>query len=195
MAKILHTGDIHLDSAFIGLTQDEARSRRAGLRTLVSNIIDIANSESVDAIIMSGDQFDSYPIFSETAEAFLHDLARAQMPVFLTPGNHDPYTADSPYRTLHFPSNVHIFNTERLTYTELPDCSLRIFGACFTSAVNDDNILKNFHVPDDDFINIISLHANLNMSGYCPITEADIAASGADYIALSHIHKPDACRP
>ncbi len=190
MIKILHTGDIHLDSAFVGLSPDTARERRIGLRSLFSKIIDVAIDENIDAIIMSGDQFDAYPIYPETAESFIHDLARAKVPVFLTPGNHDPYTADSPYRTLHFPDNVHIFTSDKLAAAEIPELSLRIFGACFTSAVNDENILSGFRAPDDGFINIIALHANLNSSGYCPITEDDIAASGADYIALSHIHKP-----
>ncbi len=190
MVKILHTGDLHLDSAFVGLSPEEARYRRAGLRKLVSDIIDIANNEAVDAIIMSGDQFDAYPIYPESAESFIHDLARAKMPVFLSPGNHDPYTANSPYRTLHFPENVHIFTSENLSAVELAECRLRVFGACFTDSVCDSNMLKGFHVPDDDFVNVIALHANLNMSGYCPITENDIAETGADYIALSHIHKP-----
>ncbi len=190
MVKILHTGDIHLDSAFTGLSPEEARETRAGLRALVSNIIDIANDEAVDAVIMSGDQFDTYPIHPQTALCFLLVLARAKMPVFLTPGNHDPYTADSPYRTLRFPENVHIFTSEDLTYKELPNCCLRVYGACFLSAVNNRNVLDGFRVPDDDFINVIALHANLNMAGYCPITEDDIAKTDADYIALSHIHKP-----
>ncbi len=190
MIKILHTGDIHLDSAFVGISPDAARERRAGLRSLFSKIIDLAIDEKADAIIMSGDQFDAYPIYPETAEIFIHDLARAKVPVFLTPGNHDPYTQDSPYRTLHFPDNVHIFTSETLTAVELPELSLRVFGAGFTSAVNDNNILSGFCVPDDDFINIIALHGNLKSPGYCPITEDDIAASGADYVALSHIHKP-----
>ena len=87
MAKILHTGDIHLDSAFTGLSSDAAKQRRAGLRNLFAQIIDIANAEAVDALLLSGDIFDTYPIYPETEESFLLDLKRANMPVFITPGN------------------------------------------------------------------------------------------------------------
>lgn len=190
MAKILHTGDIHLDSAFVGLSSEAARKRRAGLRELMSEIIDVANAEAVDAIILAGDIFDSYPIRPETAESFLRDLKRSKAPVFISPGNHDPYTADSPYRTLEFPSNVHIFCSPTLTPVELPECSLRIFGAAYTSSVFDERILKDFKVPEDDFINIISLHSNLYTDGYSPVSEEEISETGADYIALAHVHKP-----
>lgn len=190
MAKILHTGDLHLDSAFVGLSANAARKRRAGLRELMSQIIDIANTEAVDAIILAGDVFDSYPIRPETAESFLRDLKRAKMPVFISPGNHDPYTTDSPYRTLVFPENVHIFTSSTLTSVELPECSLRIFGAAYTSAVFDERILKDFKVPDDGFANIISLHSNLYTDGYSPVSAEEIGETGADYVALAHVHKP-----
>lgn len=190
MAKILHAGDLHLDSAFVGLSAEAARKRRAGLRELMSEIIDIANAEAVDAIILAGDIFDSYPIRPETAESFLRDLKRSKAPVFISPGNHDPYTADSPYKTLVFSENVHIFSSPALTSVELPECSLRIFGAAYTSAVFDERILKDFKVPEDNFINIISLHSNLYTDGYSPISEEEIGETGADYIALAHVHKP-----
>ena len=129
MAKIIHTGDLHLDSAFTGLSDEKARARRNGARELVSKIIDIANAEKVDAIIFAGDLFDAYPIRAETSESILRDFNRAGMPIFISPGNHDPYTIDSPYRTLRFPDNVHIFTTRDLSSIELSESNLRIFGA------------------------------------------------------------------
>lgn len=190
MAKIIHTGDIHLDSPFAALVPDAARARRAALRELVSKIIDIANAESADAIIFAGDLFDAYPIRPETAESLLRDFKRAKMPVFISPGNHDPYTAESPYRTLEFPENVHIFTSTELAPIELPEAKLRIFGAAYTSEVYDERILEDFKVPSDDYINIISLHSNLYTEGYSPVSAEEIGETGADYVALAHVHKP-----
>ena len=190
MLKILHTGDIHLDCAFSSLSPDEARERRAESRELFSKVIDTANTENVDAIILAGDIFDAYPIRPETAEGFLRDLKRAKAPVFITPGNHDPYTPDSPYRTLVFPDNVHIFTEEALSFTELPEKQARIWGAAYGSEVYDGRILDGFSVPDDGYINILVLHSNLYTDGYSPVSADEIAASGADYVALAHVHKP-----
>jgi len=190
MAKIIHTGDLHLDSAFGGIPSEDAKARRASLREVFSKIIDIANSESVDVLILAGDVFDTNTIRPETASAVLHDLGRAKCRVFITPGNHDPLTPTSPYATLVFPENVHIFSTEKLSSVELPELSLRIFGAAYTSEICDDRILEGFRVPDDDFANILILHSNLNADGYAPVSSTELAESGADYAALAHIHKP-----
>ncbi len=190
MAKILHTGDIHLDSAFVNLSDEDAKARRAGLRALFSELVDIANNEAVDALIIAGDLFDGYPIRPETADSLIRDLNRAKMPIFITPGNHDPYTSNSPYKTLTFPENVHIFSCRELTSVELEDCKLRIFGAAYTSEVYDERILDGFCVPQDDYTNILALHSNLYTDGYSPVSADEISASGADYVALAHIHKP-----
>ena len=190
MAKIIHTGDLHLDSAFTNLPNEEQKLRRASLRDVFSKIIDIANAEGVDALILAGDVFDGYPIRPETESAFLRDLKRAKCRVFITPGNHDPLTPTSPYTTLTFPENVHIFTSNELTSVELPEASLRLYGAAYTSERYDERILEGFKVPDDDFANILVLHSNLNADGYSPVTNAEIAESGADYVALAHIHKP-----
>ena len=190
MLKILHTGDIHLDSAFTSLSPDEARARRAESRGLFSKVIDIANAESVDAIILAGDVFDAYPVRPETAESFLRDLKRAKAPVFITPGNHDPYSPDSPYRTLSFPDNVHIFTDEALSFVELPEKTVRIWGAAYKNEVYDGRILDGFKAPDDGYTDIPVLHSNLYTDGYSPVSADEIAESGADYVALAHVHKP-----
>ena len=190
MAKIIHTGDLHLDSPFSLLSAEEGRLRRASLREVFSKIVDVANEEAVDVLILAGDIFDTYPIRPETETAFLRDLRRAKCRVFITPGNHDPYTPDSPYSRLECPENVHIFKSTELEAVELPDLSLRVYGAAYTSEVKGDRVLDGFKVPEDNLANILILHSNLNFEGYSPVSSAEIAASGADYAALAHIHKP-----
>lgn len=190
MAKIIHTGDIHLDSRFVDFPEDEQRARRESLRNIFSKIVDIANSENVDVLILAGDVFDSCSVRPETADSFLRDLRRAKCRVFITPGNHDPLTPASPYATLDFPENVHIFSSRNLTPVEIPELSLRIYGAAYTSEVYDERILDGFSVENDELSNIVILHSNLYGEGYSPVSASEIGRSGADYVALAHIHKP-----
>lgn len=190
MAKIIHTGDLHLDSGFTFLSAEAAKLRRAEQRKLVSRLVDIANIENADAIVIAGDLFDSYPIYSDTADSIIHDFRRAHMPIFITPGNHDPYTEDSPYRLLDFPENVHIFTSSDLQCIELPEKNLCIYGAAYKSERYDERILDSFRVENTDYINILVLHSNLNAEGYSPVSSEEIKKSGADYVALAHIHKP-----
>lgn len=190
MPKILHTGDLHLDSAFALLSPGLAKERRQGLRRMFSRIIDIANEKCVDALIIAGDLFDAYPIYPETENEVIRSLARAEMPVLITPGNHDPYTASSPYRTLTFPENVHIFTENHLSPFEIPSKKLRFYGAAYTSESFSEPLLRDFRVENDDFTNVVILHGNVGFPGYVAVTPEEIGASGADYVALAHIHKP-----
>ena len=43
MAKILHTADFHLDSAFTALPEEKARLRRQEARQLTDRLVDYAN--------------------------------------------------------------------------------------------------------------------------------------------------------
>ena len=190
MPKIIHTGDLHLDSPFTGISNEEGKARRASLRDVFSKIIDIANSEAVDILILAGDVLDAPSLRPETESSLLRDLKRAKCRVFITPGNHDPLTPTSPYLTLTFPENVHIFKEKSLTPVEIPELNVRVFGAAYTSEAYDERILEGFSVPNDDFANIVILHSNLYTDGYSPVSSAEIAESGADYVALGHVHKP-----
>ena len=47
MAKILHTADFHLDSAFTALPEEKARLRRQEARQLTDRLVDYANDHGV----------------------------------------------------------------------------------------------------------------------------------------------------
>ncbi|MBR6812109.1 MAG: DNA repair exonuclease, partial [Oscillospiraceae bacterium] len=72
----------------------------------------------------------------------------------------------------------------------LPQLGLTVWGSAFTSEDKYEDPLKGF-APDEDNINIVLLHAELTStaSKYCPVSPESIDASGADYVALGHIHK------
>ena len=61
MAKILHTADFHLDSAFTALPEEKARLRRQESRQLTDRLVDYANDHGVELLLLAGDLFDSDP--------------------------------------------------------------------------------------------------------------------------------------
>ena len=63
MVKILHAADFHLDSPFSGLTEEKARQRRRECRELVSRLVDYANSQGVELMLLCGDLFDSRRVY------------------------------------------------------------------------------------------------------------------------------------
>ena len=97
MVKFLHTADLHLDSAFHGLTPDRAARRRQEQRQMLTDMAELANSHSCDLWLLSGDLFDSDCAFPETLETLRLALESFRGQVFIAPGNHDCLLNGSPY--------------------------------------------------------------------------------------------------
>lgn len=189
MLKILHAADLHLDSPFTGLSPEQAAQRRAEQRQLVQAMADLAVQERVDLVLLAGDLFDSGRIYRDTARELAEELGRIPAPVFIAPGNHDPFDGASPYALPIWPDNVHIFSSTAVQAAELPEHDCVVYGAAFLSERQEASPLTGFRAPEDGRIHLMALHANTEGAGYAPITPAQIAESGLDYLALGHIHR------
>lgn len=189
--RIIHAADLHLDSPFDGSGPEQAAQRRAEQRQLLERLAELARTEQPDAVLLAGDLLDGDRVYYETAEALSRALGQIDAPVFIAPGNHDLYTARSPYAVNVWPDNVHIFRTGQIEDVELPGKNAVIHGAAFTTDGAGESLLRGFSAPDDGKLHLMVLHADVDArqgSRYCPVSTADIAASGLDYLALGHIH-------
>ena len=126
MPKIIHAADFHLDSAFGGLPVEKARERRRESRELVDRLTDLVRTEGAEVVLLAGDLFDGQRVFPETLERLKAALAAMGCPVFIAPGNHDPYSPHSPYAAPDWPENVHIFRSEAMESMLLPDLDLSL---------------------------------------------------------------------
>lgn len=191
MPNIIHAADFHLDSPFGGLSPERSRERRRESRELADRLADLAAAEHTDIVLLSGDLFDGERVYPETLERLRSALARMRCPVFISPGNHDPYTSKSPYKTVSWPENVYIFRRPALTAVALPELGCVVHGAAFTAPERTDQVLEDFTAPEDGLIHLLCLHGDVLSadSRYGPITREQIARCGADYLALGHIHQ------
>ena len=189
--KIVHAADFHLDSAFGALSAEQARQRRRESRELLTRLSNYVNQNGVDLVLLAGDLFDSDTTYRETLEALSEALGAMRARVFIAPGNHDPYSAKSPYATLAWPENVHIFTSKTVERVELPELQCAVYGAAFTAPVQDESLLAGFRAPEDDFIHLMVLHGDISAteSRYDPLTKEQIKESGIDYLALGHTHQ------
>ena len=187
--KLLHAADLHLDSPFECLPDGKAAQRRQEQRELLTKIAQTAENEQVELVLLSGDLFDSDSAYTETAEELVKVLGGTSVPVFIAPGNHDYFTQRSPYAKLQFPQNVHVFRNNSIECEELPELNARVWGAAFTDKYCGA-LLDGFRADKKPgVIDLMCIHGEVGKnSQYNPISEADIAASGMDYIALGHIH-------
>ncbi len=189
--RIIHAADFHLDSPFDGLTPEQAVLRRAEQRQILERLADLVRSIRAEVLLLPGDLLDGERVYQETAEALARTLGSLEIPVFIAPGTHDYYTQRSPYATNRWPENVHIFRSGRMEAVELPGLNAVVYGAAFTTEFGGESPLAGFTAPSDDRLHLMVLHADVDArqgSRYCPVTSAEIAASGLDYLAMGHIH-------
>ena len=189
--RILHSADLHLDSPFEGLSAGKAAIRRGEQRELLRALGALARREKADIVLLAGDLLDSDNTYYETGEELVKCLGQIPAPVFIAPGNHDYYSAKSPYARLKLPENVHVFTQNAIEAVELPELGARVYGAAFTEK-RSGALLRGFRAEKQRGVwNLLCIHgeAGVKDSAYNPISQQELAESGMDYVALGHIHK------
>lgn len=191
--RFLHAADLHLDSPFAALSAEQARLRRRESRCLPERLSEYVNQNGIEIVLLAGDLFDGAAVYRDTLEALLGALDGMEARVFIAPGNHDFYTARSPYATLDWPENVHIFRAGTIESVALPELGCAVYGAAFTDASQETSLLAGFSAPEDGLTHLMVLHGDLNAAvpRYDPLTPEEIAASNLDYLALGHVHRFD----
>ncbi len=192
MIKVFHCADIHLDSPFSLFSPRESEKRRTELRAAFTSALMFAREMKMDLFIISGDLFDGEYVTRDTREMLLREFEKAkEMRIFISPGNHDPLISGSPYETMEFPENVHVFGGER-ECVHLDDLGVDVYGFGYTSKNYISSPVAGWNILDKNRINILVCHGDMTSasSQTGPVSKKDIADSGFDYIALGHIHKP-----
>lgn len=189
--KIVHSADLHLDSAFEALPGGKAALRRGEQRQLLAALAELARREEADLVLLAGDLLDSEDSYQETGRELYRSLSQIPAPVFISPGNHDYYSPRSPYARTKLPDNVHVFTSDKIEMVELPELSARVYGAAFLDK-RSGPLLRGFSAEKQDGVwNILCLHGEPDSADpqYGPISRQDLEESGMDYAALGHIHK------
>lgn len=187
--KILHAADLHLDSPFTGRSEAEVAILKRALAQVPEKLVQLRKVYECDLVLLSGDLFDG-PATADSVQTLKQTLAEMGVPVFLSPGNHDFCSPDSPYLTESWPENVHIFTQPVMESVALPQLDCRVYGAGF-EAMDCQPLLANFRAEGSESYHIAVIHGDAlqRNSPYNPITQAQVAASGLHYLALGHIHK------
>lgn len=191
MVRFIHAADFHLDSAFGALTARQAAQRRQESRETVARLAGYVGSHDIDVVLLAGDLFDSGSAFRETGEQFAAALGQMEARVFIAPGNHDWFGPGSPYATVNWPENVHIFKTAALETVDLPGKNATVSGGAFCGPEQTAGLLTDLSLPRDGRVHLGVLHGEVEpaQGRYNPIRKEEIAQSGLHYLALGHIHK------
>lgn len=188
MIKILHSADWHLDSPLQGRTPQQAETLRRELLQIPDRIAALCREEDCDLMLLAGDLFDA-AYSRHTYRTVYEALESVNVPVFISPGNHDYICPDSPYEKELWPENVHIFKKQQIEWVDLPDLGLRVYGAGFQS-MDCPGLLEGFRA-EGFAVGLFHGDPTQANSPYNPITKTQTAQSGLAYLALGHVHKDD----
>lgn len=190
MIKLFHTGDVHLDSPFSGLSPETAALRRRELRETFSAMMSYARTSGADIVLIAGDLLDRRFATGETVKLIKNELAAVGCPVVISPGNHDPADGRGIWQSGRLPDNVHVFTDDTLSHFSFDSLGVNVYGYAFTSPELTASPVAGEFVHDKSRINILLCHADMTspVSKDAPLSKSQLEAFGADYAALGHIH-------
>lgn len=184
--KIIHCGDIHLDSKIeSNLPPAKSRERKKEIIMAFCKMVDYAAENGVTAVIIAGDLFDSDRMLQSTRDIVLGKISGCANTDFLyLCGNHD---AGKALAEGELPDNLKLFSDRWTSYTYE---NVTITGAELT-ADNCRHIYDSLVLPKGCF-NIVTMHGQLSSSvGEDMVNRTSLAEKGIDYLALGHYHSFD----
>jgi DNA repair protein SbcD/Mre11 len=196
--RFIHTSDIHLDTSFSGsgFPSRLGDRKREAIRGTFRRIIEDARDQAVDFVLVAGDLFEADRVTPDTVEFLKRQFETLNaIPVFISPGNHDPYCKGSPYKEESWPGNVHIFNREEFQSVEMPGIGVRVTGFGFMNAQLEDRPFKKLGILSEDFFNIVLAHGSdlscvpFGKAKHGPFDVEEIAGKNVRYCALGHYHQ------
>jgi DNA repair exonuclease SbcCD nuclease subunit len=192
--RFLHTADLHLGKSLKGLPPDKAKQRREDLKQVLRNIVAAIKQHEADALLIAGDLFDQPKPPAALADFVAHVLCEAEIPVVITPGNHDPLVDDSPYLSDRFSSNVHIVRS--LQWERLPlNLPLSIYAIAYDLNQPQRNVIAELREAiGSDSPSLAIVHAScddaeFDHERYFPFRTEDLAGLPISYLALGHWHR------
>jgi DNA repair exonuclease SbcCD nuclease subunit len=185
---VAHSSDLHVD-------HDHTARLHGGDGTAgLACVLHAARGAGADVLILAGDTFDCHRLPQDLLDRAAEVIAAAELPVVILPGNHDPAVPDAVYHhgRLAGVRNLHVLGITHGDAVLFPDLVLEIWGRAHRDY--SDMIPFESGRPRSTPWQIAVAHGH-----YQPrpdrstrprpswlIGDDEIAATGADYVALGH---------
>ncbi len=185
---VVHSSDLHVDHDYT------ARLHGGDGTAGLGCVLDAARDLSADVVLLAGDTFDSHRVPQNLIEQAAAVIGAAALPVVILPGNHDPAIASAIYRdgALAAMKNLHVIGVTHEDTVAFPNLSLEVWGRPHRDY--DDMIPFETVCARRSRWLIAMAHGHYEPKpdrsiGPRPswlIGDDEIAATGADYVALGH---------
>lgn len=181
---VAHSSDLHLGG----------RWHKGGELDSLRAVLDATAETRAQVLILAGDVFDSHRASPEIVEGAAAMMADAQCRIVILPGNHDPATPDAVYRRngMSEVPNVHILGVTIDGSVRFGDIGLEVSGVPHSSYADMSPLVGLTRGAMTWHIFVAHGHwvtGPQDARGWL-IHDHEIAASGADYVALGHWDLP-----
>ena len=189
---LVHSSDVHVDDDYNAA--QFGGDGNGGLRL----VLDAAKRIGADLVLLAGDTFECNRLPLRVLQRTNELLAEAGLPVVILPGNHDPAMADSVflYGGVAEVANVHVLGVTHDVSVHFPHMDLEVWGHAHRD-YSDMDPLGRIH-PRRARWHIAMAHGHfdpvpnraIKARPSWLIGDDEIAATGADYVALGHWNRP-----
>ena len=187
--KFLHTADWQIGMKYSHTGEVGTRLREERINSL-RVLVEIARAHEAEFMLVAGDMFEDNGVERVLVQKVADILATAGMPVFVIPGNHDPFVPGSVWE---HPAWEEAGNVTVLVEERPVEISGGLLYPCpIHEKYSDMDPTAWIHAQDMDGIKIGIAHGTVE--GVCqevpeyPVPRNAAEKAGLDYLALGHWH-------
>lgn len=194
MPKLLHTGDLHLESPMAAFAPKQAALRRERQWIALEKLLAYAKKAGVDLLLFAGDVFDSVTPGPDAVRRFYGLIETCGIPAVIAPGNHDYYREGGLWDAAPLPESVTLFRQEQPQTVRFSSLSLSVTGFAFRAEHAPAPDIGGGADRDENMTNVLLCHADLlsPLSSYAPLTSGQLTASHFAAALFGHVHNPPA---
>lgn len=188
--KFIHTADVHWGMVPDG-DKPWSRERTQAIKDTFSQIVSLAGKQEADFLFISGDLFHRQPLLRDLKELNYLFSTIPSVHVVIIAGSSDRIRSSSALLSFHWCPNVTYLMDDKMTSVYFDDCNVEVHGFSYhTAEIRDSLPDAELEVPFDGRIHILMVHGG--DASHLPLDRGALASSNYSYIALGHIHKPEA---
>ena len=189
MIRFIHLADVHL-----GAVPDRgcpwSHEREEEIWETFRRVIASVRRDPVDLLFIAGDLFHRQPLLKELKEVNYLFSTIPETRVFLMAGNHDYIKRNSFYRGFAWEPNVTFFDNEKMSCAYIEELQTFVYGMSYEHQEIKEPLYDSWQPEQEPGFHVLLAHGGDEK--HIPMDAKKILSSGFTYLALGHIHKPQA---
>ena len=189
MIRFIHLADVHL-----GAVPDRgcpwSHEREEEIWETFRRVIASVRRDPVDLLFIAGDLFHRQPLLKELKEVNYLFSTIPETRVFLMAGNHDYMKRNSFYRGFAWEPNVTFFDSEKMSCAYVEELQTFVYGMSYEHQEIKEPLYDSWQPEQEQGFHVLLAHGGDEK--HIPMDAKKILSSGFTYLALGHVHKPQA---